>query len=248
VSCIWSFYLFVAIASLAPVLAAPSQSGSGTLTQADELYRHRDDLASARQAADIYEKQSSTNYEAAWKLSRAAYWLATSGADKERKSARDRGVKAAEQAIKLDATKPEGHFWLAANLGEVAQNASFLTAWKYPGRIKDELETVLKMDPGWQQGSADRALGEWYFKVPGIKGGDHKLAEEHLRKSLTYNPKSTASLYFLAEVIADDDARVEEAKPILQQVLDAPIDPDWGPEDRQFKEKAKALLAKISKK
>jgi hypothetical protein len=31
-------------------------------------------------------------------------------------------------------------------------------------------------------------------------------------------------------------------------VLDVPIDPEWGPEDRQFKEKAKALLAKLNGK
>jgi len=249
VSCIWSFYLLVATVNLGSVLAAQqTPAGTGAFAQADALYRQREDIASARQAADLYARQSTTSFEAAWKLSRAAYWLATSGPEKDQKSWRDKGVKAGEQAIALDSSKPEGHFWLAANLGEVAENASFLTAWKYPGRIKDELETVLKMDPAWQQGSADRALGEWYFKVPGVKGGDHKKAEEHLRASLKYNPQSTASLFFLAEVIADDDARVQEAKPLLQKVLDVPIDPEWGPEDRQFKEKAKALLAKLNGK
>jgi tetratricopeptide (TPR) repeat protein len=228
--------------------AAQSPAGTGTFAQADELYRHRDDLASARKAADLYEKESATNFEAAWKLSRAAYWLATAGTEKEQKAARDRGVRAGEQAIKLDSSKPEGHFWLAANLGEVAENASFLTAWKYPGRIKDELDTVLKMGPAWQQGSADRALGEWFFKVPGVKGGDHKKAEEHLRAALKYNPQSTATLYFLAEVIADDGTRTQEALPLLQQVADAPLDPEWTPEDKQFKEKGKALIAKLGKK
>jgi tetratricopeptide (TPR) repeat protein len=248
VSCIRSFYLLAVIACLAPLQAfAQSPTVSASIAKADELYRHRDDLASARQAADLYDKQSAISYEAAWKLSRAAYWLATAGTEKEQKAARDRGVKAGEQAIALDRTKPEGHFWLAANLGEVAENASFLTAWKYPGRIKDELETVLKMDPAWQQGSADRALGEWYFKVPGVKGGDHKKAEEHLRAALKYNPQSTATLYFLAEVIADDGTRTQEALPLLQQVADAPLDPDWTPEDKQFKEKAKALQAKLGK-
>ena len=252
-SCIPSFYLLLLLLSVPAILPASlaarqSPAEPGTLAHADELYRHREDIASAKQAAALYEKQSASSFEAAWKFSRAAYWLATAGPEKERKSWRDKGVKGGEQALGLDPKKPEGHFWLAANLGEVAEHASFLTAWKYPGRIKDELETVLKMDPAWQQGSADRALGEWYFKVPGIKGGDHKKAEEHLRKSLTYNPKSTASLFFLAEVIADDDDRAAEAKPLLQQVLDAPIDPDWAPEDRQFKEKAKALLGKLNKK
>jgi tetratricopeptide (TPR) repeat protein len=249
VSCIWAFYLFAAIVC-SPALHAARQAaaGTGSLAQADELYKHREDPASAKQAAELYEKQSAQSFEAAWKAARADYWLATNGPEKDHKTWRERGVKSAELAIALDSSKPEGHFWLAANLGEVAENASFLTAWKYPGRIKDELETVFKMGPAWQQGSADRALGEWYFKVPGVKGGDHKKAEEHLRAALKYNPQSTATLFFLAEVIADDDTRAQEAKPILQQVLDSPLDPEWAPEDRQFKEKAKALLAKLNKK
>ena len=33
----------------------------------------------------------------------------------------------------------------------------------------------------------------------------------------------------------DADARAE-----LQKVIDAPVDPDWAPEDREFKAKAQA--------
>jgi hypothetical protein len=31
----------------------------------------------------------------------------------------------------------------------------------------------------------------------------------------------------------------------LQQVIDGPLDPDWAPEDREFKEKARQLLATV---
>ena len=89
--------------------------------------------------------------------------------------------------------------------------------------------------------SADRALGRWYFKVPGLFGGDRKKSEAHLRKSLTYNPNSTASLYFLAETLIELDRDVE-ARETLQKVLDAPLDPDWTPEDKEFKQQATALL------
>ena len=91
------------------------------------------------------------------------------------------------------------------------------------------------------QGSADRALGRWYFKVPRLFGGSNKLAEEHLRESLKYNPHSTASHFFLAEVLIDD-GRNAEARAELQEVLDAPLDPEWAPEDQEFKDKAGRLL------
>ena len=112
---------------------------------------------------------------------------------------------------------------------------------KYRGDIKDELLTVLKIDPAFQQGSADRALGRWYFKVPGLFGGSKKKSEEHLRASLTYNPNSTASRFFLAETLIEQD-RKAEARAELQRVIDAPLDPDWTPEDREFKAKAQRAV------
>jgi hypothetical protein len=115
---------------------------------------------------------------------------------------------------------------------------------KYRGDIKEELLTVLKLDPGFQQGSADRALGRWYYKVPGLFGGSVKKAEEHLRKALTYNPESTASHFFLAEALIEQD-RTADARAELQRVLDAPLDPEWTPEDQEFKARARELLSTL---
>lgn len=129
-------------------------------------------------------------------------------------------------------------------MGALAESFGIRAGLKYRKPIKEALETVLRLDPAFQQGSADRALGRWYFKVPGLFGGDRKLAEKHLRASLTYNPNSTASHFFLAEVLLDDK-RSDEARTELRKVLDAPLDPDWAPEDQEFKEKAQRLLVGI---
>jgi uncharacterized membrane-anchored protein len=77
--------------------------------------------------------------------------------------------------------------------------------------------------------------------VPGLFGGSERLAEQHLRKALAYNPRSTVTLFFLAEVV-EEAGRKDEARQLLQQVLDAPLDPDWAPEDRDFKRKAEERL------
>src|SRR5580765_3001283 len=45
---------------------------------ADALYAHREDLPSARRAADLWRVALDTeprNFDAAWKLARANYWL-----------------------------------------------------------------------------------------------------------------------------------------------------------------------------
>ena len=129
-------------------------------------------------------------------------------------------------------------------MGALAESFGARQGLKYRGDIKNELLLVLKADPAFQQGSADRALGRWYFKVPGLFGGSNKKSEEHLRKSLTYNPNSSASHFFLAETLIDM-GRAADARSELQKVVDGPLDPDWVPEDREFKDKARRLLATL---
>jgi hypothetical protein len=212
----------------------------------DALYRDRENLASARQAAAIWDarvKANATDFYSRWTLASAYYWLGGRGPQEGRKADLERGIAAADSAIALRTDRPEGYFWKAANMGALAESFGVRQGIKYRGAIREALETVLRLDAGFQQGSADRALGRWYFKVPGLFGGSKTKSEEHLRKSLTYNPNSHASRFFLAETLfamnRDADAREE-----LKKVLAAPIDPEWAAEDREFKKKAETLLSR----
>ena len=215
----------------------------------DALFAGRQDAGRAEQAAGIWGArlaEAPADFEAAWKLARARYWLGGHAPQESRRKYLEDGIAAARAAIAAQPNRPEGHFWLAANMGALAESFGMRAGIKYRKPIKEALETVLKIDPGFQQGSADRALGRWYFKVPGLFGGSNQKSEEHLRKSLTYNPNSTASLFFLAETLADME-RDDEARATLQKVLDAPIDPDWAPEDKEFKAKARQLLTQLAR-
>jgi tetratricopeptide (TPR) repeat protein len=214
----------------------------------DALYNDRENPASAKKATDIWAARVAADpkdFESAYRLAQARYWLGTNGLPPpERKPALEAGIAAARTAIALRPARPEGHFWLAANMGALAESFGMRQGIKYRGEIKDALLTTLKLDPAFLDGSADRALGRWYYKVPGLFGGSDKQSEIHLRKSLTYNPNSIISHLFLAETLADlgrkDDARKE-----CQTAIDAPIDPNWAPEDRRFKVQAKQLLEKM---
>jgi hypothetical protein len=216
----------------------------------DALYKDRDNLASAKKAAEIWAARLAANpkdFDSAYKLSRARYWLGTNGLpEPERKAALESGIAAARSAIAVNANRPEGHFWLAANMGALAESFGLRQGIKYRGPIKDAILATLKLDPGFLQGSADRALGRWYFKVPGLFGGSNKQSEVHLRKSLTYNPNSVISHLFLAETLADM-GRKEDARKECQAAIDAPFDPDWTPEDKRFKETAKRLLRDLQR-
>jgi tetratricopeptide (TPR) repeat protein len=213
----------------------------------DKLYADREQLSSARQAADIWDARLTANqkdFESAWKLARAAYWLGGHVPADEQRQQFERGIKAATRATELEPNRPEGHFWLAADMGAMAEGFGLRNGIRYRGPIKQELETVLKLDASYQQGSADRALGRWYFRVPRLFGGSKDKAIEHLKQSLTHAPQSTATHFFLAETYLDMDKK-DDARREAQSVLDAPLHPDWTPEDREFKQKAKELLKQI---
>jgi len=244
------FHLKVETTWLRGIEATLSADTSSFRLQAedpDSLYRQRENIPTAQRAEQIWAERlakDSKDFEPAWKLARARYWLGTHAPEKSRKASLESGIAAARAAIAGAPNRPEGHFWLAANMGALAESFGLRQGLKYRGDIKDALETVLRLDPAFQQGSADRALGRWYFKVPGLFGGSDKKSEQHLRRSLTYNPNSASSLYFLAETLIEAGKK-DDARGLLQKLLAAPVDPDWAPEDRGFKSKASELLTKL---
>ena len=221
--------------------------GAQAADDPDQLYAQRTNLASAERAATIWEERlskQSGDFEAAWKLARAAYWLGGHAAPGERRKQFERGVAAGTKAAAINPQRPEGHFWKAANMGALAESFGMRAGLKYRGPIKEALETVLKIDPAFEQGSADRALGRWYQKVPRLFGGSKDKAEEHLRRSLTYNPNSSSSHFFLAELLLERNQR-DAARGELERVLTASSGPEWAPEDAEFKAKAREMLKTI---
>src|SRR5438552_3256178 len=127
----------------------------------DALYADRAHLESARRAAAIWTADLARNpraYDAAWKLARAQYWLGTHAPDAGRRTLLEKGIDAGRAAAALAPNRPEGHFWTAANMGALAESYGRRQGLKYRRPIRDELEAVLKIDPAFEHGSADRAL------------------------------------------------------------------------------------------
>src|SRR6187431_2997232 len=100
--------------------------GQADLTSSpDALYARREEAGFAARAADAWAARLAAapgDFEAAWKLSRARYYIGTNGRVDGRRAALDAGMAAARTAIALQPAKPEGHFWLAANMGALAES------------------------------------------------------------------------------------------------------------------------------
>lgn len=230
--------LVVLVLLATPVRAADSDP--------DALYRQRTDLASARQALEIWEARLKANprdFESAWKVARATYWIGPhEGRDAGRKTL-ERGIAAGKQAVALSPDRPEGHFWTAANMGALAESYGARQGLKYRGAIKDALERVLKIDAAFQEGSAYSAVGRWYHMVPGLFGGSEAKSEEYLRKALTFNPDSVLTHFYLAETLFERDKQAEGIDE-LKKTIAAKGSADFEPEDREMQAKASAELAR----
>jgi tetratricopeptide (TPR) repeat protein len=230
------------------VKAAPQRPVvAASASEAEALYAMREDLPNALAAAAFWEQQltkDEADFEAAWKLARACYWLGGHVAETERRARFEQGIEAARRAVAAQPNRPDGHFWMAANMGGMAEGFGLRAGLRYRAPIKASLEKALAIDAAYLDGSADRALGRWYARVPRLVGGSDAKAVEHLQRSLKYAPTSVASHFFLAEVYLDMNRR-DDARRELEAVRAAPFHPDWIPEEREFKKKAEEHLSRL---
>ena len=214
----------------------------------DQLYAARSDVRAGQRAIALWEAQlvaQPGDFEAAWKLARAYYWLGTAGAPPtERRAALEKGITRGRLATTLQPDRLEGLFRSSANMGSLAEAFCLRQGLKYRTPIRTALEQARRLDPDYLDGSPDRALGRWYAQVPSMFGGDLAKAETHLRAALARKPDSIITLVFLAEVM-EERKQTAEARRLAQAALDAPIDPAWAAEDAGHRDTARQMLARL---
>lgn len=184
------------------------------IAEAEQQYVGRTDLVKVRQGIVILRQaqaDDAANYELAWRLAKFNYYLGAHSTDSsEQDKAFREGVDAGKLAVKLQDTKPEGHFWLGANYGGKAQT-SILSGLSEIEDIRREMEAVLKIDEGFQSGSAYMVLGQVYLQAPRMLGGDVEKAIGYLEKGLKFGPDNALLRLRLAQAYAaanrNDDAR-----------------------------------------
>jgi tetratricopeptide (TPR) repeat protein len=80
----------------------------------------------------------------------------------------------AEKAVKLAPQNAEHHWALAEAVGNEAERANLFRQIGLARRFRSEVETVLKLNP--KHIEANFGMMIYYFKAPGIVGGDKKKA------------------------------------------------------------------------
>jgi tetratricopeptide (TPR) repeat protein len=227
--------------------ATDSASAAGDIASADQLYGQREDLLQLRRGI-VSLRQALTkdpgNYDAAWKLSKFNYYLATHTEDSnERDTAFKDGIDAGKTAVQLQNEKPDGHFWLGANYGGAAEHSA-IQGLATVNDIRNEMQTVLRLNEGYQDGSAYMVLGLVYLNAPSIVGGDPKKAVEEMEKGLRFGEPNAFLHLHLAEayrkVGRNDDARKE-----IKKILSMTPDQNYQPEYKEASAAAQKLLDQI---
>jgi tetratricopeptide (TPR) repeat protein len=125
-----------------------------------------------------------------------------------------------EQAIALDARDSNYHLWYGRTLGEVADRASFLSAYNLAKRARAEFEQAVQLDPRNAEALAD--LGEFYSEAPGVVGGG---AGKAAKVALQLDSVDPARAHELRAAIAHESKDFSTAESEFKQAIAASAHP-----------------------
>lgn len=98
----------------------------------------------------------------------------------------DPGISACEKAVSLSPDNGDYHSWLGRIYGEKAGHASFITAARLAGKVREEFETAVRLNPNSVDARSD--LADFYVEAPGIVGGGKDKAEAQAQAIATTDP------------------------------------------------------------
>ena len=94
-------------------------------------------------------------------------------------------------------------------------------------RVRKELDTILTLDPDHAYGIAMQGLLFTY--LPPILGGDLKIGESYLRRSLMLDPHTSSTKIYLG-INLKKQKRYDEAKEVFKEIIEEKhpkVYPDW---------------------
>jgi hypothetical protein len=172
---------------LAALVTSPAAVADETLTAAHALLSAwHEDPARIDRARALLETAAATDATGDTLTELSHVWFLTGDfrarGEAERVTAYERGTEAAKRAIALAPRNDRAHLWLAINSGRIAEIKGVGRALALVGTIREESETVLKINPANVEGLV--LAGGLAAQMPVFMGGDRGKAETLFKRAL----------------------------------------------------------------
>lgn len=215
-----------------------------TILKADALFKQRANISNLREALKLLAAARTSDqrtFEVEWKFAKYSYFLGKQSTDeKECNAAFEKGKEAGLIASRVEPGKPDGYFWYAANMGELARRSPVTVGLRSIKDIQMAMNKVIELQPGYQKGAAYDALAQIELETS-LTGGKAEKAVELLEKALEIEQDNTNLRLHLAEAYLalkrKDDARKQ-----LDLLLQMKANPDYLPEYNEDVAAAKKML------
>lgn len=180
-----------------------SQAGTGSSpstnapTRADFLKQ----TEQAYQKARARFRSAPNDPEAAWQFGRTCFdWADYATSDDQRAEIAQQGIAACRRLIESQPESALGHYYLAMDLGQLAQTKS-LGALKIVDQMEEEFKIARGLDSKLDHAGPDRNLGLLYRDAPGWPAsiGSKSKAKAHLQNALKLSPDYPDNLLNLIE-------------------------------------------------
>jgi tetratricopeptide (TPR) repeat protein len=232
---------------LAALVASPVTAAEEALTAAQTLLvAWHEDPARIDRARGLLEIAVTTDPTSDTLTELSRVWFLTGDfrarSEAERVVAYERGAETAKRAITAAPRNDRAHLWLAINSGRIAEIKGVGRALALVGTIREESDTVLKLNPSNVEGLV--LAGGLAAQMPVFMGGDRGRAETLFKRALELDPHLTGGRIELARLYIATK-RWLDAQHELQSVVDEPAAtdlPGWTASDRP---RAKALLTEL---
>ena len=165
--------------------------------------------------------KAETNAAAAVQLARASFDCADLATNETQRAAfAQTGIAACRQWLGREPESAPGHYYLAMNLGKLAEaEAPSLAAYRLVHEVEREFKRAAELDERYDFAGPARTLGLLYFQAPGwpLSIGSNRKAREWLDRAAALAPDFPENQLNLAETHLKWHNR-EEARKALQKL------------------------------
>jgi tetratricopeptide (TPR) repeat protein len=238
----------VPLASAAQRRAASfaTQILSNPVYQADDYYLGRRNLENVYAGLRILQAvvaRNNASYDAWWRISKFYNYLGRFSNADQRRGLLQQAIAAGERAVALEPNRVEGHFWLGASYGLLAEASNFIEGLHMADKIRAQMEAAAKIDPDFERAAALVALGRMDYRLPFFKGGDKQRSVQLLEESLRRSPDNSLAMLYLADSYRST-GRLNDAHSMLERILSLCPDPGYSTELIQNQTEARKDLSR----